>query len=109
MLSLSTPGGDADPETTVTSAIAVGHNNAVAATVVVMALTAGSINVALSGSDDSRNWISLGSLPEVSSIGTTMGQISSVATSLVRALVTLSSVEGAAQCTVALRLHLTSL
>jgi hypothetical protein len=108
VLSLSSPGGDADPATEVTTSLSVGQENAVSATVVVMALTTGTINVAIYGSNDLNTWIHLGDIADVSSIGSTIGQVTSVSTCYVRALVTLSTSADPAQCVVSLRLHLSS-
>lgn len=109
-LSASDAGGDSEPATEVTAAIAVGGSNAVSATVGVFALVAGTISVAIYGSNDLCTWIHVGDIADMSSVGSAMGQVAGVSTSYVRALATLTAEVGeSAQCIVGIQLHTSSL
>lgn len=99
-----------EPAAEVTAAILLNGSNAVSATVVVFAVAAGTITVALQGSNDLSMWTHLGDIADTASVGSIMGQVAGVPTAYVRALATLVSDAGeSAQCIVGIQLHTSSL
>lgn len=109
-LSASDSGGDSEPATEVTAAIAVGGSNAVSASIVVFAIVAGTVTVAIHGSNDLCNWTHLGDIADMASVGSAIGQVAGVSTAYVRARATLTAEVGeSAQCIVGIHLHTSSL
>lgn len=91
-------------------AVAVGGSNAVSATIVVFALVAGTVNVAIYGSNDFCKWTHLGDIADMASVGSAIGQVAGVSTAYVRALATLKAEDGKpAQCILGIHLHSSSL
>jgi len=109
-LSAVDSGGDSEPATEVTTVIPVGGSNAISGTIVVYALVAGTISVAIYGSNDLCTWTHVGDIADMSSVGSSMGQVASVSTAYVRALAALKAEVGkSAQCIVGIHLHASSL
>lgn len=109
-LSAADSGGDSEPGTAVTIAIAIGGSNAVSATIVVFVLSGGTISVAIYGSNDLCKWTHLGDIADLTSVGSTIGQVAGVSTAYVRVLATLTAKVGeSAQCIVGIQLHTSSL